>query len=49
MALADEIWTGGIILTMDPSLPQAEALAIKQGRLMAVGTDAEDEPGAAPR
>ncbi|WP_299350781.1 hypothetical protein [uncultured Shimia sp.] len=29
MPEADEIWTGGTILTMDPQTSRAEALAVK--------------------
>ncbi|WP_164662208.1 amidohydrolase [Tropicibacter sp. Alg240-R139] len=39
MTQADEIWAGGSIMTMDPSNPRAQALAIKDGRLLAVGKD----------
>ena len=38
MSQADEIWTGGVILTMDGANPRAEALAVKDGRLVAVGS-----------
>ena len=31
MQQVEEIWTGGTILTMDPSNPMAEALAIRDG------------------
>ena len=48
MAQADDIWTGGTILTMDPALPRAEALAIKEGRLMAIGTEADVLPLSGP-
>lgn len=41
MSRADEIWTGGRVLTMDPARPRAEALAVADGRLIAVGTAAE--------
>jgi predicted amidohydrolase YtcJ len=34
----DLILTGGAILTMDPDLPHAEAIAIKDGRVLAVGS-----------
>ena len=37
MQKADAIWRNGDILTMDPSLPRAEALAIHRGRILAVG------------
>jgi predicted amidohydrolase YtcJ len=41
MTHADEIWIGGDILTMDPSIPRASALAIRDGRLIAVGADSD--------
>lgn len=41
MTGADTIWHGGDILTMDPGKPRAAALAVKDGRLMAVGSDAD--------
>lgn len=34
---ADVIYSGGIILTMDESNPRVEAVAVKNGRLLAVG------------
>lgn len=34
---ADLIFLGGDILTMDPSRPRAEAVAVAQGRILAVG------------
>ena len=38
---ADRIWTGGAILTMNDAAMRAEAVAIKDGRILAVGaTDA---------
>jgi len=38
---ADLVLTGGTIVTMDDSHPQAEALAIRGDRIVAVGDDAE--------
>jgi predicted amidohydrolase YtcJ len=38
---ADRIWTGGPILTMNDKAPRAEALAEKDGTIVAVGTTAE--------
>jgi predicted amidohydrolase YtcJ len=35
---ADRIWTGGTILTMNDAAMRAEAVAIKDGRILAVGT-----------
>lgn len=41
--MADTIYSGGPILTMDDSAPRAEAVAIRDGRIVAVGTSAEVE------
>lgn len=41
MQIADEIWHGADILTMDPARPKAEAIAIKDGRILAVGHDTD--------
>lgn len=41
LGAADEILTGGSILTMDPAQPVAEAMALKDGRILAVGDDAD--------
>jgi predicted amidohydrolase YtcJ len=38
---ADRIFTGGAVLTMEDALPVAEALAVKDGLILAVGTEAE--------
>ncbi|GAB5450902.1 MAG: amidohydrolase [Halioglobus sp.] len=38
---ADDIYLGGDILTMNPAQPLAEALAVKDGKIIAVGKDAE--------
>jgi len=38
---ADLVVRGGTIITMDEVYPEAEALAIRDGRILAVGTDAE--------
>ena len=48
MMKADTIFTGGTILTMDPALPKAEAVAISGGRILAVGTRQEIEELAGP-
>jgi len=37
---ADRIWTGGPILTMNDAAMRAEAVAIKDGRILAVGAEA---------
>jgi len=36
---ADRIWTGGTILTMSDATMRAEAVAIKDGRILAVGAE----------
>ncbi|MDF9301719.1 amidohydrolase family protein [Tritonibacter mobilis] len=36
--VADTIYTGGPVLTMDDSAPRAEALAVREGRIAAVGS-----------
>ena len=38
---AEEIWTGGVILTMDPLNPRAEAMAVRDGKIVAVGHEAD--------
>lgn len=38
---ADRIWTGGPILTMNDLAPRAQALAEKEGKIVAVGSAAE--------
>ncbi len=40
---ADTIYLGGTIITMDPARPSAEALAVADGRIVAVGSRAEIE------
>ncbi len=40
-AAADVVLWGGNIITMDPERPRAQALAIKDGRILRVGSDAE--------
>lgn len=39
--MADAVWFNGHILTMDPACPQAQALAVARGRVLAVGSDAQ--------
>lgn len=39
--LADRVYLGGAILTMDDALPRAEALAIRKGEILAVGAKAD--------
>ena len=38
---ADVVFTGGKIWTVDATAPQVEALAVRQGRILIAGTDAE--------
>jgi hypothetical protein len=38
---ADLILTGGVIYTMSPEQPRAEALAVSKGRIIAVGSAEE--------
>ena len=38
---ADLIYHNGIILTIDDDRPTAEAVAVKDGRILAVGTEAD--------
>ena len=38
---ADNIFHNANVITMDPSLPRCRALAIKDGRFLAVGSDAD--------
>ncbi|MCU0976180.1 MAG: amidohydrolase [Steroidobacteraceae bacterium] len=38
-ATADRIWTGGTILTMNDAAMRAEAVAVKDGRILAVGSE----------
>ena len=38
---ADMVLTGGKVVTVDPALPEAEALAVRDGRIAAVGSAAE--------
>jgi hypothetical protein len=40
-ATADTIYTGGNIITVNDTQPTAEALAVKDGRILAVGTAEE--------
>lgn len=39
--LADRVYVGGVILTMEDAQPRAEALAIRNGRILAVGPRAD--------
>lgn len=46
---ADEIWLNGKIETLDPANPRAQALAVRDGRLLAVGSDVDIEHLTGPR
>ncbi|MCI9466752.1 MAG: amidohydrolase [Ruminiclostridium sp.] len=48
MQKADTIFTGGTILTMDPSYPRAQAVAVRGEHIIAVGERAEVEALAGP-
>jgi len=39
--VADTIYTGGTIITVDDAAPRAESVAVKQGRIIAVGAEAD--------
>lgn len=43
MEVADQIWAGGPILTMSDSQPRVEAIAIKDGKILALGSSKEVE------
>jgi predicted amidohydrolase YtcJ len=43
------VFTGGSVMTMDPARPRANAVAVSEGRISAVGTDAEIRPSIGPR
>lgn len=48
MKKAQQIWYSGKILTLDPACPWAEAMAVCDGRIIAVGRDADVRNTAAP-
>ena len=39
--IADRIFIGGPVLTMEDAAPRAEALATKDGRILSVGSEAD--------
>ena len=45
---ADLVLLGGRVVTVDPDHPEAEAVAVRNGRIAAVGTTAEIEATAGP-
>jgi predicted amidohydrolase YtcJ len=46
---ADLVLTGGVVHTLDPRRPRAEAVAVRGGRIVAVGTSAELRAYAGPK
>ncbi|HTS15117.1 MAG TPA: amidohydrolase family protein, partial [Candidatus Sulfotelmatobacter sp.] len=46
---ADVVFVGGRVMTMDADRSVAEAIAVRDGRLVAIGTAAEVERLAGPR
>jgi predicted amidohydrolase YtcJ len=46
---ADLVLRGGSVVTMDPTLPRAEALAIRDGRIIAIGDEAQIASWIGPR
>jgi predicted amidohydrolase YtcJ len=49
MPAADLALVGGSVMTMDPAVPTAEAVAVSRGRISAVGSDAEIGAFVGPR
>ncbi len=46
---ADLVLTGGSVVTLDPARPRATAIAVRAGRIVGVGTDADVQALAGPR
>jgi predicted amidohydrolase YtcJ len=46
---ADLVLTGGALITLDPARPRATALAVRDGRIVAVGGDADVQPFRGPK
>ncbi|MFK7978178.1 MAG: amidohydrolase [Halioglobus sp.] len=42
--VADQVFTGGTIITMDIAKPSADAVAVKDGKILAVGSQAQISP-----
>jgi predicted amidohydrolase YtcJ len=42
------VFSGGRVLTMDPARPEAEAVAVREGRILATGSEAEVATAAGP-
>jgi predicted amidohydrolase YtcJ len=43
MAIPEKIYTNGIFMTLDATAPEVEAIAVKNGRVLAMGTSTEIE------
>src|SRR5437867_252061 len=41
---ADLVLAGGVVITLDPARPRATALAVRDGRIVAVGDEAQVKP-----
>ena len=48
MKLADRVFSGGLIRTMDPANPVVEAVAVREGKIIAAGSRADVEALAGP-
>src|SRR6185436_1122253 len=46
---ADLVLTGASVVTLDPARPRATAIAVRGGRILRVGSDAEVQALAGPR
>jgi len=47
--IADLVLTGASVVTLDPARPRATAIAVRAGRILRVGSDAEVQALAGPR
>src|SRR6058998_1403048 len=45
---ADLVLSGGVVITLDPAHPRASAVAVRDGRIVAVGDDAHMKPFLGP-
>jgi predicted amidohydrolase YtcJ len=45
---ADLVLAGGVVITLDPARPRASAVAIRDGRIVAVGDEAQVKPFVGP-
>jgi predicted amidohydrolase YtcJ len=46
---ADLVLTGGSVITLDPARPRATAVAVREGRIVAVGGEADVQPFRGPQ